>query len=41
MIGVAVAGGELGFDGVRGSEGRVRVFGELVEMVGLVEVVSE
>ena len=41
MIGVAVAGGEFGFDGVCGGEGRVRVFAELVEMGWLVEVVSE
>ena len=41
MIGVAVAGCEFGFDGVRRGEEGVRVFGELVEMVGSVEVVSE
>ena len=41
MTGVAVAGGEFGFDRVRRSEDRVGVFGELVEIVGLVEVASK
>ncbi len=41
MTGVAVAGGEFGFDGVRRGEDRVRVFGELVEMIRSVQVVSE
>ena len=41
VIGVAVPGSEFGFDGVRGGEDRVRVFGELGKMAGLVEVVSE
>ena len=41
VIGVAVAGGEFGFDGVRGGEGRVRVFGKLVEMGWSLEVVSD
>lgn len=40
MIGVAVAGGESGFGGVRRGEDRVRVFGELVDMVRSVEVLS-